>query len=138
MLSANFKPKRIAAASRGFLGIARLSCNCFKSIQYAEIRSATSKRLCIMFPIATQSLVLLTKIISGQGGESTSLCGGETSRWRNVLRANRPAWRLVRGQTVQMAKRPKGETSRGRTDEGAKRPVLNRKEPLSFLFKVRR
>jgi len=26
MLSANFKPKRIAAASRGFLAIARLSC----------------------------------------------------------------------------------------------------------------
>jgi len=25
-LSANFKPKRIAAASRGFLAIARLSC----------------------------------------------------------------------------------------------------------------
>jgi len=26
MLSANFKPKRIAAASRGFLATARLSC----------------------------------------------------------------------------------------------------------------
>jgi len=31
MLSANFKPKRIAAASRGFLAIARLSCCHFLS-----------------------------------------------------------------------------------------------------------
>ena len=38
MLSANFKPKRIAAASRGFLAIARLSC-CFCYIQNIRIIS---------------------------------------------------------------------------------------------------
>jgi len=39
MLSANFKPKRIAAASRGFLAIARLSCHFggFARNQYPEM-----------------------------------------------------------------------------------------------------
>jgi len=32
-LSANFKPKRTAAASRGFLATARLSC-CFRVLTY--------------------------------------------------------------------------------------------------------
>jgi len=35
MLSANFKPKRIAAASRGFLAIARLSCSTWQKYDAA-------------------------------------------------------------------------------------------------------
>jgi len=46
MLSANFKPKRIAAASRGFLAIARLSCcNLLSAVIvnfYEALRSCTS------------------------------------------------------------------------------------------------
>jgi len=38
MLSANFKPKRIAAASRGFLAIARLSCTKYE-VTVDEIKS---------------------------------------------------------------------------------------------------
>ena len=44
-------------------------------------------------------------------GANRPLCGGETSRWRNVLGANRPGGETSKGRNVQRAKRLGGETS---------------------------
>jgi len=52
------------------------------------------------------------------GGETTTVGPGETSRWRNVLGAKRPGGETSRGRNVLVAKRPGGETS----CEGVKRP----------------
>jgi len=83
-----------------------------------------------MFAIATQSLVLLTKIILQSMGRIVHCVvanrpGGETSWGRTVQVANRPGGEPSKWRNVQGAKRLGGETSRGRTDEGAKRPVTH-------------
>ena len=57
MLSANFKPKRIAAASRGFLAIARLSCfSCANS--GAPVQEKPLEQAILMTVIMTVTLGL--------------------------------------------------------------------------------
>jgi len=63
MLSANFKPKRTAAASRGFLATARLSCYSSLYIVHNILRSDScsfKKHLIVLIP-AVQVNVLLVR-----------------------------------------------------------------------------
>jgi len=110
---------------------ARLSCNCFKSIQYAEMRSVLPSD-CVHIRYCNEIISIVNKIILQSRGRIVHCVvakrpRGETSRGRNVLGAKRPGGELTKGRNVQLP---------SRVASLAKKTVIVQQIPQPYLLAV--